>query len=454
MRESCLGSATLSARNSGLTSSPVSVPTRPVPTASRTRPRAALLGTLALLYTAQGIPFGFASEYIPVLLREAHYSRTRIAALFWLQLPWQIKVLWAHIPDRPGARAHARGILLGLQVLLALLVAAYAPLDLRTAVTPWFVLTALCALVAATQDTFVDGLAVRSLLPEDRGFGNIAQVAGYRLGMLVGGAGLLLVVDGLGQPLTVVTCGAIIAATGLGAFILRDSPVMLAAESNDAPRKTAPETRVLAAVRALFTHVFRRETLAVALLAMLYKLGPHLAGALIKPMVVDAHWTRREIGWAVVTVGTTASLVGAALGGWVHRALRDRRALALGALVHAVSIAPLVAARLAGVPHGLTVSAIAAEHFASGLGTTVLFAALMTATRPSQAAMHYTLLTSFNALAIGLGGMLGGLLGDHLGEVPAFSIAVVASLGPLWLMPAWDRSARASAAESVTPAPR
>ena len=91
--------------------------------------------------------------------------------------------------------------------------------------------------------------------------------------------------------------------------------------------------------------------------------------------------------------------------------------------------------------------AIASEHFASGLGTTVLFAALMTATRPSQASMHYTLLTSLNALAIGLGGLSGGILGDRLGEAGTYALAIVVSFAALALVPDWDRAARASAAE-------
>jgi predicted MFS family arabinose efflux permease len=418
-------------------------------------PRVALLTTLALLYTAQGIPFGFASEYLPVLLREAHYSRTQISAVFWLQLPWQLKLLWAHLPDRPEIRPRAREILLGLQLALALLVAAYAPFDLRTEPAPWFVITALCALVAATQDTFVDGLAVRSLGHTDRGLGNVAQVAGYRLGILAGGAGLLLVVEALGQPLTLLSCAGVIALAGFGAFVLRDAHAEEARVPPEprAPYRDAARARfgarndVAKHIVALFRHVWAPNARPVVLVAVLYKLGPHIAGTLIKPMVVDAHWTRREIGWAVVTVGTGAGLIGAACGGLVHRVLRDRRALVAGAVVHAISIVPLVLAAMTGVPRRLTVLAIASEHFASGLGTTVLFAALMTATRRSDAALHYTLLTSLNALAIGLGGLLGGALGDTFHETATFTIAFVVSLVPIVLLTRWEPAADASRSE-------
>ena len=48
----------------------------------------------------------------------------------------------------------------------------------------------------------------------------------------------------------------------------------------------------------------------------------------------------------------------------------------------------------------LTASTIAVENFTSGLGTTILFATLMTATRPTDAGRHYTFLTTANIIAM------------------------------------------------------
>jgi hypothetical protein len=87
---------------------------------------APIVVALSFLYTAQGIPFGFATEYLPVVLREQGYSYAGIAALSWLQLPWQLKVLWAKAADSPRLRPHARGLILALQMALTLCVAAFA----------------------------------------------------------------------------------------------------------------------------------------------------------------------------------------------------------------------------------------------------------------------------------------------------------------------------------------
>ncbi len=154
-----------------------------------------LVSALGALYMAQGIPFGFATEYLPVVLRESGVSYAGIAALSWLQLPWQLKVFWAKAADHPRLRTRSRWVILMMQLGLTATVAAFAIAPLHRAPLLWFGLTFLAAALAATQDVFVDAFAVRVLRPSDRGYGNTAQVAGYRLGLIIGG-GLLLYLIG------------------------------------------------------------------------------------------------------------------------------------------------------------------------------------------------------------------------------------------------------------------
>jgi predicted MFS family arabinose efflux permease len=183
----------------------------------------------------------------------------------------------------------------------------------------------------------------------------------------------------------------------------------------------------------------------VVALAASYKLGLHLAAVLIKPMVVDAHWTTHEIAITVVAAGTGAGLLGAVAGGVAHKKLGDARALLIAGVVQAVVCVPLIAAATLGAPRGITIAAIAGEHFASGIGTTVLFAALMSATRPANAGLHYTILTSANALSIGVGGLIGGRIGDRLGYPVTYAIAGAVCLAPLLLLPRWKTASAASA---------
>lgn len=397
----------------------------------------ALLVALACLYTAQGIPFGFAVDYLPVVLREQGYSYTAIAALAWLQLPWQLKVFWAKLADHPRVRPHARTVLLGLQLALAANVAAFAIRPLHDAPFLWFSLTALAAALAATQDVFVDAFAVRALRVEDRGLGNTAQVGGYRVGMLLGGSALLLLVAHLGEKATLLACAGVVALASLGAFAGRHD------EEAAAPRE-ASRTAAPLPLLGMFQHVLRKETATILVLALTFKLGLHMASSLLKPMAVDHGWSKERIGYAVVLFGSIGALAGAWAGGVLHRRAGETRALRLSLVVQAASCLPLVLVELVGASKAMMTSAIWIEHFGSGLGTTVLFAALMGATRPADAGLHYTVLTSANAVAIGFGGLLGGLVADRGGRLVAFVVATVVCLLPWGLLARWERSSEAS----------
>lgn len=433
---------------------PPSSPPAPAAAASRPEPRRPAPGTpapgrpglvlaLAALYAAQGVPFGLAAEYLPVALRRAGLGMGAIAATFWLQVPWQAKVLWARTADTPWARSRARGVVLVLQLALGAAIALHASLTLPGDLRAWLVLTLVCAVCASSQDVFVDAFAVRSLRPHERGLGNVAQVAGYRAGMLLGGGGLLFAGALAGPRVALAGLGVLVAGLAACAFVVaRASGAGHDGPDGDASPREAP------GLRALLARLTRRDARPVLLVAVTFKLGIHLASPLVKPMVVDGGFTDAEVGLVVVTLGAAASFAGAVLGGLLHRRLGEPRALAASAVLHAVAVAPLVVVERAGVPFAATAACVTLEHLASAAGTTVLFAALMSAARPSAAGFHYTLLTSLNALAIGLGGQLGGGLADRLGRAPVYALASALCLVPLAFVRRWRASAAASAAEA------
>jgi predicted MFS family arabinose efflux permease len=394
--------------------------------------RGSLLAALAALYVAQGVPFGFATEYLPVVLRKANYSMTAMGAVMLLQLPWQLKVFWASTADRPWARKHTRGILLLAQILLGAVISCFAIAPFTDAPFLWFFLTVMAALVASTQDVFVDATAVRSLAVSDRGLGNTAQVAGYRLGMLFGGAWLLLLIGRLGNRGAVLSCGAIVMATAAAAYVMK----------GDTSKEEHHEKSDLSGT---LKTLFGRASWPVLAIALLFKMGIHIVTVPMKAMPVDAKWTTQQIGLAVVIVGTTCGLTGAGVGGWLHGRISERAALVLAAVLQALVCVPLLAAYARGAPIVWTSVSIAVESFASGMGTTVLFAALMSATRRADAGLHYTLLTGANAIALWIGGIAGGAIADRFGKPAAFVVAAAVCLLPIALARNWESARRASA---------
>lgn len=162
-------------------------------------PRHRSLVLLFFLYLAQGLPFGFQAE-VSGPLRQAGVSLKVISLATLLSMPWMAKALWAPLVDRYGSArfGRRRSWIIPLQVLLAapLIAAAFFPPP--GGLLTLIVLIFFMNLLAATQDIAVDGLAVDLIRDRDLGLANIAQVVGYKCGMLLSGGLLLSLIDRIG----------------------------------------------------------------------------------------------------------------------------------------------------------------------------------------------------------------------------------------------------------------
>ena len=63
-----------------------------------------LFGLLGALYFAQGLPFGFFTQALPVMLRQAGVSLEGIGLTSLLALPWALKFLIAPRLDSTSSR--------------------------------------------------------------------------------------------------------------------------------------------------------------------------------------------------------------------------------------------------------------------------------------------------------------------------------------------------------------
>jgi MFS family permease len=304
----------------------------------------------------------------------------------------------------------------------------------------------MAALFAATQDVLVDGLAVRSLGKEERGLGNVAQVGAYRLGMVFGGAGLLVLGAKLGERWAIVALAASIAVGSAGVVLIGEPRIDPDATPADTEakgarrRSLADEIRLTGRTLASMLH---RDVRAVLAVAFFYKLGLHTASTLLKPVLVDGGWSKERIGTLAVTVGTLAGVAGSMAGGLLHKKAGDRGGLTIAAVLQALACAPLFFVPGNTDETARVTVALAVEHAASGLGTTVLFAALMGATNPRHASLQYTVLSTANALSLAVAGALGAAIADVSSPRWSFALGAALSLGSLALVPAFTGAARA-----------
>ena len=397
---------------------------------------------LSGLYLAQGLPFGFFTQALPVLLRERGLSLAAIGATALLFLPWGLKFLWAPLVDHTGSR---KAWILSLQILTLVGALALSQADLESSLVPIFAALLLFNFLAATQDVATDGLAVRLLGPAERGLGNGIQVGAYRIGMILGGGALLWLFARAGWSAMFPAMAAILLVTCIPVLFLRDEAV----ETGTRPPQRVGGAMLLAgwAERLRVPGVVGFIVLICA-----YKFGDAMASSLVGPYLHDVGLTKQEIAWLKGTIGSAMGLLGAGAGGWLAWRFGRRSALIACGVMQTASLLLYVACALHPDLRALVYAASTAEHLFGGMATVALFTLMMDASDPRHAGTDYTLLACAVVLATGLAGLVAGVLGDTLGYAAAFGLSFVASgLGCLWLVARVDRGSGPRRLDAVWP---
>lgn len=382
------------------------------------------LGLLGSLYFSQGLPFGFFTQALPIILRKQGLSLAEVGLSSLLAVPWALKFLWAPAVDRWSipALGRRRSWILPLQLAsFATLVAlAFAPTDRSVTVLMGAVF--LLNLLSATQDIATDGLAVDALQPRERGIANGLQVAGYRVGMVAGGGVLLIFHERLGWEGTFLTMALLLALASVPVIAMRERNTGDAPSSEQSP----------------MPHFLRRPGAArLVLLVVFYKAGDAFATGMLRPFLADLGLSLADVGWLLGTVGFVAGLLGALAGGALVNRLGRKTSLIVFGLLQALSVAGYAYLALGRPGWTALYVASAVEHFTSGMATAALFTCMMDWCSPGSAATDYTVQASAVVIATGAASALSGFSAEALGYSAHFAVAAAFTLVSLALVFLW-----------------
>ncbi|OZC56991.1 MFS transporter [Rhodococcus sp. RS1C4] len=409
------------------------------------------VGTLTLLtalYFAQGLPYGFFTTALPVVLRESGYSLVKISATGFLFLPWALKFLWAPYVDRYGTR---RRWLLGLQLGAAAVALGMAFLELSTSLRWLFVGIFLVNVLSATQDIVTDGLAVRLLGVRQRGVGNGIQVGAYRIGMMCGGGLLLWLFSLAGWRALFVTMSVLLIATTIPVLFAR-RPLAEADVDTTDESEAGPLVRASLLTIGWLARLRRPGMVAFIGLVALFKFGNSMGSALVGPFMSDSGLTLAQIAFVDGGLSSVAALGGAALGAWLSVRYGRRRSLLVGGVTQTASLALYVVASLGVGGFPLLVTASVAEHVLGGAATVAIFALMMDAADKRFAGADYTLVACAVVFSQGAAGLAAGVVGDAFGFTAVFGVALILSgIGCLVLLVALDRGIGPSGLKETFP---
>jgi len=385
---------------------------------------------LALGFTS-GLPLALTGGTLQAWLTTAGVDLTTIGIFTLVGLPYTLKFLWAPLMDRyvPPWLGRRRGWMLTTQLLLGASILALATTDPVHAPVTVAALALLVAFASASQDVTVDAYRAEALTPAERGLGAAVSVVGYRIAMLLTGAGALVAAQFLGFP-TVYVLAAGLLVVGLAATGLGPEPIAINATHG------LPPSSLRAAIEEPLREFFMRPGARSLLgLIILYKLGDAFAGSLTTAFLIrGVGFGVGEVGAINKGLGLVSLLLGGLVGGaWLAR-LGLYRALLLFGMLQGVSTLTFSILAWAGKSYTLMVIAVGFENLAGGMGTAAFVALLMGLCDPRYTATQFALLSALAALGRVYVGPAAGFVVDAVGWGNFFVITSITALPGLILL--------------------
>jgi MFS transporter, PAT family, beta-lactamase induction signal transducer AmpG len=389
---------------------------------------------------ASGLPLLLTFSTLSAWLATAGVSRAAIGAFALVGTPYALKFLWAPLIDQlppPLPLGRRRGWGITIQIVLVAAMLGLGSCDPKGGdLILMGTLALLVAFLSASQDIVIDAWRVEILAPEQQGPGAGMIQTGYRLAMLVSGAGSLIIAARAGWFAAYATMAALL-TIGMLVFLLgpEPKPPALAAHRRPGRSRDALRDWLATAVTGPFADFMRRPAWPAILIFVLgYKLGEAMAGVMATPLYISLGFSLDQIAAVSKLVGFFATVAGALAGGLVTARIGIVRALILCGVLQSAGNLFYVLQAIGGHRLDYLALCVAAENVTGAMAGAALVAYLSSLCSPAFTATQYALLSSLAAVGRTLVASSGGVLADKLGWVPFFLLTTVATLPALLLL--------------------
>ncbi len=387
---------------------------------------------------ASGLPFLLTYSTLSAWLATAGVRRAAIGTFALVGIPYSFKFLWAPLMDRvppPIRLGRRRGWGITIQILLIGAVLGMGLSDPKHNLPRMAMLAVLVAFLSASQDIVIDAWRVESLNMDEQAPGAAMIQSGYRIAMLVSGAGSLFIAAYAGWFAAYATMAALL---GVGAlvFLLGPEPKVLPQTSRAAESGWQAIRRGFStAVIGPFRDFMQRPLWPVILIAIFgYKLGEAMAGVMSTPLYISLGFSLPEIATASKIFGFFSIVAGALIGGVVTTRFGIRRSLILCGILQSVGNLFFVLQAVGGHKIGYLALCVTAENITGAMAGTALVTYLSSLCSPAFTATQYALLAALASLGRTVVASSGGILSEKIGWVWFFVITSVVALPAILLI--------------------
>ena len=397
---------------------------------------------LLLLGFNSGLPWLLTFTTLSAWLATNGVRRAAIGAFAAVGIPYAFKFLWSPLIDRlppPLPLGRRRGWGVAIQLALIAAVLGLGSQNPKHSLTLMAECAVAVAFLSASQDIVIDAWRVEVLPLDLQGPGAGAYQTGYRIGMLVSGAGSLVIAARAGWFAAYATMAALLSIGMLVFLFGREPSVAPEPALGRAGMKSGGWHGIAqwlsTAVIGPFADFARRPLWPAILLAVFgYKLGEAVAAAMATPLYISLGFSLGEIAAMSKLVGFFATIAGALVGGVVTVRFGILRSLLVCGLLQSAGNLFYVLQAVGGHRLGYLALCVTAENFTGAMAGVALISYLSSLCSPAFTATQYALLSSLALVGRSLVASSSGLLAEKLGWVAFFLLTSVLTIPALFLL--------------------
>ena len=415
-----------------------------------------VIGMIFLGFAA-GLPFLLVFSTLSAWLRDEGVTRTTIGFFSWVGITYSIKVFWAPIVDRlpipwlTKKLGKRRSWMLCAQIVIAVGLLGMASSNPETQLTMIAIYAVIVAFGSATQDITIDAYRIEAVVDEYQGAMAATYVFGYRVALLVAGAGAFYIAEGQSWSYAYITMATLMLIGMVTALVISEPLHQISTIAEKVEHKLEStlglgEDGNLAkmtgrwfvdAVVSPFVEFFERNgrmALIILLLIATYKLSDITMGVMANPFYLDLGFSKTEIANVAKIFGFFMTIFGAVLGGIFVTRYGVERPLIFGSVM--IIVTNLLFVWLARTEPNISTLAvvISADNLSGGFATSAFIAYLSSMTNKTYSATQYALFSSLMTLPAKFIGGFSGIVVDAAGYAYFFLYAGLLGIPALLLI--------------------
>lgn len=429
---------------------------------------------LALGFSS-GLPILLVFGTLSFWLREAEVSRTDIGFFSWVALAYGFKWIWSPLIDRfpvpvlSRLLGRRRGWMVFSQLLIIASLYGMAISNPQVDLIQLAIFAVIVAFSSASQDIVIDAYRIEMASERLQAALAAAYMTGYRLAMIMAGAGAMALAAWFGSDSEYNAHGWQIAYFTMAGLMLVGLLTALCIHEPNIDSSTVDNieqqmhqqllekglpalparlmawfyTAAVLPFQDFFTR-YGREALVILVLIGTYRISDVVMGVMANAFYVDMGFSKTQVASVSKVYGVIMTLLGAGLGGILVSKFKTLRILALGAVLAAATNILFMIFTYMGNSLTMLTLVISVDNLSAGIATAAFITYMSSLTNVAFSATQYALFSSIMLLFPKFIAGFSGMFVDHFGYNVFFFSTALIGLPVLMLIYAVSRQQKVS----------